>query len=421
MPQFDYTAKSRDGKSTSGTVDAADRRGAISAVERLGLVPLVVTEKSEAAKKKMKAERSKSAGGKSRFKLTRPNHMNNNEVALFTSELCDLIEGGMTLGNALNRLAARGDGESGPSQVITSLRDSIVEGASFSTALEKFPKIFSPIFINMIRAGEASGALTDVLRRLIEHQERAAAVRSKVTRAMVYPVIVLIMGFGVAIFAMTYILPKFKTIFDSMGEDGLPPMTKMLIGISAWTVKYGLFMIIFIIAGIFALYKWIQTPKGRRKWDALKLKLPLVKGVVASATYANFARTLQSLMENGVPVLQALKITSQTVGNAVIADELMNARERVTDGTTISGPLAAGGIFPRTIIDLISTGEDTGDMPGALGHVAKRYENELERNVDILTTALEPIMIFVVALIIGFIAISVVQAVLSVTSGANIR
>lgn len=421
MAQFDYTAKSRDGKSISGTVDAADRRGAISAVERLGLTPLLVTEKSEAAKKKMKAERGKSGGGKSMFRLSRPNHMSRNEVSLFTSELCDLIEGGMTLGNALNRLASRGDGESGPSQVITALRDSIVEGASFSTALEKFPKIFSPIFINMIRAGEASGALTDVLRRLIEHQERAAAVRSKVTKAMVYPVIVLIMGFGVAIYAMTNILPKFKTIFDSMGPDGLPPMTKMLIGISDWTKKFGLFMVIFIIAGILALYRWIQTPKGRRKWDGFKLKMPLVRGIVASATYANFARTLQSLLENGVPVLQALKITSQTVGNAVIGDELINARERVTDGTTISGPLAAGGVFPRAIIDLISTGEDTGDMPGALGHVAKRYENELERNVDIFTSALEPIMIFVVAIIIGFIAISVMQAVLSVTSGANIR
>ena len=177
MAQFEYTAQSRDGKSISGTVDAADRRGAISAVERRGLALLLVTEISEAAKKILKAERGKSGGGKSMFRLSRPNHMSRNEVSLFTSELCDLIEGGMTLGNALNRLASRGDGESGPSQVITALRDSIVEGASFSTALEKFPKIFSPVFINMIRAGEASGALTDVRRRLIEHQERAAAVR----------------------------------------------------------------------------------------------------------------------------------------------------------------------------------------------------------------------------------------------------
>ena len=420
MAQFDYIAKSKDGKKTTGLVDAADRRGALAAVEKLGLMPLSVAQKSETAKAaKKKAARAKS--GSSMFKLTRPNHMSRTEVMLFTSELCDLLEGGMTLGNALNCLSARGDSESGPSQVITALRDSIIEGATFSAALEKFPKVFSSIHVNMIRAGEASGAMTDVLKRLITHYERAQAIHSKVVSAMVYPIIVLIMGFGVAVFAMTYILPKFKTIFDQMGPKGLPPMTKMLIGISEWTKNYGVLLVLAIIGGLVALHKWIQTPTGSRKWDGLKLKMPLVKGIVASATFANFARTLQSLMENGVPVLQALKITSQTVGNSVIGDELANARERVTDGTTISGPLAAGGVFPPMIIDMIAIGEQTGDMPAALGHIAKRYETELEKNVTIFTAALEPIMIFVVALIIAFVAISVMQAVLSVTSGMNIK
>lgn len=419
MPQFDYTAKSRDGIKSTGQVEAGDRRAAIAAVEKLGLVPLSLTQKVDSVKAKRKAAKDKA--GKSTFKLTRANYMSSRDVLLFTGELCDLLEGGMTLGNALNCLASRGDGESGPSQVITSLRNSIIEGANFSTALEKFPKVFTPIFVNMIRAGEASGAMTDVLKRLIIHYERASEIRAKVTGAMVYPVIVLIMGFGVAVFAMTYILPKFKTIFDQMGPDGLPTMTKMLIGMSEWFKKYSIFALLVIIASIYSLHKWIQTPPGRRRWDGLKLKTPLVKGIVASAIYANFARTLQSLLENGVPVLQALKITSQTIGNAVVGDELSKARERVTDGTTISGPLAAGGVFPPTIIDLLAIGEQTGDMPAALGHIAKRYESELNKNVTIFTTALEPIMIFVVALIIAFVAISVMQAVLGVTSGVNIK
>jgi len=420
MPQFEYTAKSRDGKNSAGFVDAADRRGAIAAVERLGLIPLNVARRSDSAKARPKAAKGAKSGS-SAFKLARPNHMSANEVMLFTGELADLIEGGMTLGNALNCLASRGDGQSGHSQVITALRDAIIEGATFSSALEKHPKIFSPIYINMIRAGEASGAMTDVLQRLIAHFERSHAMHSKVVSAMVYPVIVLIMGFGVAVFAITYILPKFQTIFDQMGAENLPAMTKMLIGISDWSKKYAIFLAIGIVAGIFALRQWIKTPRGVRKWDGLKLKLPLIKGIVASAIYANFARTLQSLLENGVPVLQALKITSQTVGNTVVGDELMTARERVTDGTTISGPLAAGGVFPQTIIDLIAIGEQTGDMPAALGHIAKRYENALERNVAIFTSALEPIMIFAVAIVIAFVAISVMQAVLGVTSGMNIK
>ncbi len=419
MPQFEYTAKSREGVKSTGQIEAGDRRAAIAAVERLGLVPLNLTQKSDSAKAKRKAAATKA--GKSTFKLTRQNHMSSREVLLFTGELCDLLDGGMTLGNALNCLASRGDGESGPSQVITALRDSIIEGATFSTALEKFPKVFTPIYINMIRAGEASGAMTDVLNRLITHYERANEIKSKVTSAMVYPVIVLIMGFAVAVFAMTYILPKFKTIFDEMGPDGLPTMTKMLIATSDWFQHYSLFALLVLIGVVYALRKWIKTPSGRRRWDGFKLKMPLIKGIVASAIYANFARTLQSLLENGVPVLQALKITSQTVGNAVIGDELSKARERVTDGTTISGPLAVGGVFPRIIIDLIAIGEQTGNMPAALGHIAKRYESELNKNVTIFTTALEPIMIFVVALIIAFVAISVMQAVLGVTSGVNIK
>ena len=414
MPQFEYTAKSRDGKKNSGIVDAVDRRGALMAVERLGLIPLAVTKKT--------GGKTPSASKQSSyFKLARPNHMSSREVLLFTNELCDLIEGGMTLGNALNCLASRGDGTSGPSQVVGTIRDSIIEGASFSEALEKFPKLFSPIYINMIRAGEAGGALTEVLHRLIDHSERIQAMRAKVTSAMVYPVIVLVMGFLVGVFAMTYILPKFQSIFDQIGPDGLPPMTKMLIGISDWLKNYWIFMLIIFIVFTVILMKWIKTPKGLRFWDGLKLKLPLLKGIVASGIYVNFARTLQSLLLNGVPVIQALRITSQTVGNSVIGDELMNARERVTDGTTISGPLSAGKVFPTMIIDMIAIGEQTGDMPAALGHIAKRYEAELNKNVTIFTTALEPILIFVVALIIAFVAIAVMQAVLGVTSGMHIK
>ena len=443
MPVFNYTAKSRDGAKKSGQVEAGDKRGAIVAVEALGFVPLVVTQTSASGAKKALArggaggagagskslaKGGKDAGGKpakpasssSMFKLTRPNHMGARDMLLFTGELCDLIDGGMTLGNALNCLANRGNSEDGPAQIVSSLRDSIIEGSTFSSALEKFPKIFGTIYINMIRAGEASGDMTGVLKRLISHFERQQETRAKVTGAMVYPCIVMVMGFGVSVFAVTVILPQFQTIFDQMGPNGLPPMTKLLLGISDWSKKYFPFVAVATVVGIIALRRWIKTPPGARRWDALKLKTPLIKGIVASAIYANFARTLQSLLENGVPILQALRITSQTCGNTVVSDALLAARDRVTDGTTISGPLAQSGIFPQTIIDLMSVGEQTGDMPASLGHIAKRYESDLNKNVAVFTTALEPIMIFVVAIIIAFIAVAVMQAVLSVSSGAGI-
>ncbi len=411
MPTFDYTARKKDGTRVQGQIEAQDRRAALSALSRQGCVPVSVTQV---------AVREKKVRSGSLFKLSRPNYMSQHEVSLFTGELCDLLEAGMTLGNALGTLASRDDSE-GRGAILKGLHSAIVGGATFSDALATYPKIFTTVYVSMIRAGEASGSIPTVLHRLIDHFERIEAIRQRVTSAMVYPVIVLIMGFGVGVFAITYILPKFKSIFDQMGPNGLPKMTKILLGISDWLTDYGLLAMLVLVAAGVAFSRYSKTPKGRRNVDRLKLKTPLVKGMVASGIYANFARTLQSLLENGVPVLQALKITAETSNNSVIGDELMKARDRVTDGTTISGPLAAGGVFPPMLIDLISIGEKTGDLPASLGHVAKRYESELDRNVTIFTTALEPILIFIVALIIGFVAISVMMAVLSITSGLHVQ
>ena len=277
------------------------------------------------------------------------------------------------------------------------IHDGDILGVSGFT-LAGYPKVFTPVYVNMVRAGEASGAMVDVLRRLAAHDERERAMRSKISSAMVYPIIVLCMGVGVAIFAMTYILPKFKLVFDQIGPEGLA-------------------VVLAIAGGVFAFRRWTATKAGRLAWDGFKLRAPLVKGIVASAVYANFASTLESLLRNGVPILRALDLTSETVGNEVVGAELRKARERVTDGTTISGPLEQGGVFPPMVIDLLAVGERTGDMPSALEHVAKRYESQLEKNILVFTTALEPIMIFAVAAVVGFIAMAIMQAVLSVTSG----
>ncbi len=427
MAQFSYTAKSRTGETKTGVVDAADRRAALAAVSRLGLLPVRVEAGAAGAApgakalppgKGGKAPAKKRGGG---MKLSRPNWMSAQERALFTNELADLLEGGMTLGNALNALARRGDDGSGRSQVIVALRDAIVGGESFSAALSRFPKVFSPVYVAMIRAGEASGAMDDVLRRLIDQDERIQNMKSKIRSAMVYPAVVLCMGVAVAVFAMTFILPKFESIFAQMGADGLPPMTRALLGANAWFKKYWLLLVALGVGGFFAFKRWTATERGRRAWDGFKLRAPLVKGMVACGVYASFASTLESLLRNGVPILRALAITGETVGNAVVGDELAKARDRVTDGTTISGPLEQGGVFPPMVIDMIAIGERTGDMPRALGHVAKRYERELQKNITIFTTALEPIMIAAVALVVAFIAVAIMQAVMSVTNGMNVR
>jgi type II secretory pathway component PulF len=321
----------------------------------------------------------------------------------------------MTVGNALNCLANRKTGKAGD-RIIAELRDDIIKGLSLSDALAKHPRTFSNLYVSMIRAGEASGSMHEILQRLVAHYERVQETKEKVVMALVYPLIVLVMGVFTMIFAMVWVIPKFKTVFGQM-QQALPLSTRILMGMSTWLARYGWIaggtaVILMVLAN-----RAVKTKHGQLWWHGVLLRLPLIRGVIASGIYANFARTLGSLLANGVPVLQALTIVEQTVGNAVIARELHNARDRVTDGTTISGPLAAGKILPQMMTDMLAVGEQTGNVSGALSHIARRYESELERNLKIFTTALEPILIILVAVMVGFVAISILMAVFNLTSG----
>ncbi|NQT91402.1 MAG: type II secretion system F family protein, partial [Lentisphaerae bacterium] len=401
MARFNYTARARSGEKVDGVVEATDRRAALALIEQEGHIPVSVTEAASA-----------SDAGSRRPVFTmrgRGERMSTRDVLLFSSELSDLLASGMTLGNALNALAKRQTGRA-TDRIVGAVRDDIVRGSSLSESLAHHPRTFTNLYVNVIRAGEASGAVPVVLRRLVEHYERLQDVKEKVVMALVYPVIVLVLGGATLAFSMMYVVPRFEMVFRQLGE-ALPLPTRILIGASRGLAHYG--WAVAIGVAIFAVLanRGIRTTAGRFWWHRLQLRLPLIRGVVASAVYANFARTLETLLANGVPVLQALGIVEQTVGNVVIAREIGNARERVTDGTTISGPLAAGKVLPQLMIEMLSIGEQTGDMAGALAHIGRRYENELDRNVKIFTAALEPILIVVVAVLVGFVAISILMAV----------
>jgi type II secretory pathway component PulF len=404
VPTFIYTARNKAGEKIEGTVEANDRRAVMVQVEKLGLIPVSVKDVAAAPQ----------ATAKVKFGLTR-NKMSTRDVLIFTTELSDLLASGMTLGNALNCLANRKSGTIGD-KIIAELRDEIIRGASLSEAFARHPATFSKLYVSMIKAGETAGAIDEVLRRLVDHFERVQETKEKVVMALVYPMIVLFMGSLTLVFSMVYVIPQFKQIFDNIGQT-LPLPTRILIGMSGWLARYGLIAAAFIAVGIVMANRAVKTEKGMFWWHGFLLKTPLIRGIVASSTYANFARTLGTLMANGVPVLQALGIVEKTVDNAVIGKEIRNARERVTDGTTISGPLAAGKVLPTMMTDMLAIGEQTGDMTSALKHIARRYENELDRNIKIFTTALEPILIIFVAIMVGFIAVSVLMAVFSMTNG----
>ena len=337
------------------------------------------------------------------------------EVLLFTSELADLIEAGMTLGQALQALAKQGEEGSAQRYIGQDLCDRIVRGESFSDACTHHPKSFPPLYSNMIRAGEASGALVEVLHRLVDHYERYDSMRGKIKSAMSYPVIVLCFGIVAVIGALVWIIPQFKKVFDSLGAS-LPLPTRMLIGMSDFFVAYGWLVLIGAVLAGWWFCKWKNTAAGRLRVDGWKLRAPLIKGIVAAGAYSSLAYTMRTLLVNGVNVLQALKISSETCNNAVIAAALDNARKRVTDGTTISGPLASSGVFPKMMTDMLAVGEQAGDMASSLEHIGKRYQKDMDRNIASFTNALEPLLIVMIAGVVGFVAIAILMAVFKVSS-----
>ena len=416
MASFNYKAKDKAGQRVEGAVDANDRLAALRQVEKMGLIPVSITT-GAAIPPATSPSKSKPIS-KPGFRLNREPRMKTRDVLLFSTELSDLLASGMNLGQALTTLANRKTG-SASDEIIRDLRDQIIQGTNLSDSMAKHPKSFPSLYVSMVKVGEASGALAAVMLRLVEHYERLQDLKEKVVMALVYPAIVLFMGFATMIFSMVFVIPKFSAIFLEMGS-ALPLPTRMLIGLSTGLLKYGWLALGLLALGGYLLHRYLQTPTGKTRWHRMQLKTPFIKGIVASSTYANFARTLSTLLNNGVPALQALTIVEKTIGNVVIAAEIRNARERVTDGTTISGPLAAGKVFPPLMTDMLAIGEQTGDMVGSLKHIANRYENELNRNVKLFTTALEPILIVVVALLVGFIAVSIVMAVFNVTSGLGV-
>ncbi|MEI6166948.1 MAG: type II secretion system F family protein [bacterium] len=413
---FNYIAKDKAGQRVEGSLEANDRLTALRQVEKKGYTPVSIA--AETASSKPKAAKSTAAPSKFGFNFNKTPRMKPREILVFSTELSDLLASGMNLGQALSTLANRKTG-SASDDIIRDLRDQIIQGTTLSDSMAKHPKSFPSLYVSMVKVGEASGALAEIMLRLVEHYERVQDLKEKVVMALVYPAIVLVMGFATMVFSMVFVIPKFSAIFLEMGST-LPLPTRMLIGLSQGMLKYGWLAVGLAALGGFLLNRYLNTTEGKHKWHRIQLKAPFIKGIVAASTYANFARTLSTLLSNGVPALQALTIVEKTVDNVVIAAEIRNARDRVTDGTTISGPLAAGKVFPPLMTDMLAIGEQTGDMASALKHIAHRYENELNRNVKLFTTALEPILIVVVALLVGFIAVSIVMAVFNITSGLGV-
>ena len=424
MPKFAYKARRRSGELVQDEIEAADRPAAVLKLQQSGLFPLMVEMvRGAAPARRERAAAPASAGvlpGLLQRLLRRQRRPSLTELATYAQQLTNLLRAGMPLTLALNSMANLGS-KGIPPAVSLQLKQDVMEGKSLSEAMARQPRVFSDLFVNMVRAGEQSGALQEVLERLAQHYARFAEVRQKFISAMIYPAVVCAVGVVIVIFFMSVMLPKFLTIFEGMPGVELPAATKLLVALSHFFSRYWWTLPLAVLGawGLFQRYK--ATPAGARNLDRLLMRAPVLGRVVQLTLFSQFARTLSTLLQNGVPVLTALRITEQVITNRVLREAIAATREAVTDGKSLAQPLARSQVFPQLMIDLVRIGEETGDVAGALRNVAETYENDLTVALRVMTNLIEPAMIIAMALGVGFLLFSVLSAMFRITSNLGAR
>jgi type II secretory pathway component PulF len=410
MPQFSYRARRRSGELVEGVLDVADRSAAVAQIERLGLFPVAV----DTAKAGTVNGIQRTGKGVDlmaflppalRAQLQQKRKPKLQELATFTQQLANLIQSGMPLTVALNsmtHLESRGI----PADVSRELKQEVTEGRSLSDAMARQPRVFSDLYITRVRAGEQSGSLVEVLRRMATHFQQFAEVQAKISSALIYPAMVVGMGMFLVAFFMFVMMPQFTKIFEGFNIP-LPLPTRMLIGLSQFLLGYWWLLGLVIIVAIILFIRFKASEAGGRKLDEWKMKAPVIGKVINLNLFGQFARTLGTLLQNGVPVLTALKITEQVLPNRLIREAVAKTREAVTDGKTLAQPLQQSKIFPQLMVDLVRIGEETGDVPGALNNLADTYEGELAIALRLMTQLLEPVLILVMGGIVAFLLLSI--------------
>ena len=396
MPVFEYTALDDRGKSTSGIIDAEGAQAARQKLRTSGIFPVSVKETQEAEPKKELGSFSLS----SRLSRIKPV-----EVAMMTRQLATLISAGFPLVSALDALVPQTRSH-GFKKTLAQIKDLIVEGNSFARALSNYPAQFSPLYVNMVRAGETSGTLEIVLERLADITEKQQALKNRIQTALAYPIFMLIIGTAVLFILLIYIVPSITSIFTEMNQV-LPTPTRILIFLSDFFTSYwwSIFIIIAAVAVFFNRAK--RTAKGRYWIDKTMLILPGIGILVKKLAVARFARTLGSLLENGVSMLIALDIVKNIAGNKLISDSVETAAIEVGKGQGLGVALSGSGIFPQLSIQMIQVGEQSGQLETMLTKISDVFENEVEITVLRLTSYQEPVMILVMGSIVGFIVLSI--------------
>lgn len=402
-PMYDYKALAAGGKATAGLVEAENQKAARGKLKKQGLTVTSMSERNSASSRK-------SAGSMPFF----GGRVSQKDVTMMTRQLASLVKANIPLVEALGAMVEQTENEK-MKVILAQVRQDVNEGTSFAKSVAKQPKVFDNIFINMIEAGESSGTLGLVLLKLADLKEAQQRLKGKVVSALTYPVLMMVVAVGMMIGIFAFVIPQMAKIFESMHKK-MPPLTAFLIGLSDIIVNWW-----FLIGGAFAVImvlftRWINSEGGRPKWDAFKLKVPIVGPIVRMVAVTRFSSTMATLLGSGVPILTCMNIAKNLVGNVPIARAVSSARENITEGQSIADPLRRSGEFPPMMIHMIAIGEKTGELPSMLKNVADTYEEQVNTKIDGLTSLLEPIMIIAMGGAVAVIVVAVFMPLLDISN-----
>lgn len=402
MPSFTYTAVDAQGKTHQGTIEANNPADAAAAVKKQGRFPTNISETAGVA-------RTQGKGFSFSFSLrggTGTGKVPSKVLTVFTRQLSTLISAGLPLLRSLRTLSKQ-EKNANLKKIMAFLAESVEGGTTFSEALAQHPKAFNKLYVNMVKAGELGGVLEVVLTRLAEFAEKSQRIRGKVTSAMVYPLVVLTIAVLIVAFLMLFIVPKFEAIFkDMLGGRPLPMITQLIMDLSRFIQgNFPLLLVAGVILGVGVRFA-LRLPGISSAVDRYKLKLPLFGDLLTKTSVARFSRTLGTLVSSGVPILQALQITRDTAGNEKVSEAIETIHDNVKEGESMVAPMEASQIFPPMVVSMVQVGEETGQLPDMLTKVADVFEEEVDTAVAGLTSLLEPIMIVLLALIVGTIVVA---------------
>jgi type II secretory pathway component PulF len=426
MPQFSYRARNAQGGLVEGVLDCPDRAVAIRQIEQLHYMPVRIELVGSALAPAAKSTKNGAvapvtvpAASAAPAAPTQKLKIPHTQLLIFTEQLGNLLKAGMTLDEGLSVLEKRLK-QPRVQQMTHGLHQALVDGRSFSQALRDFPRVFPPIYVNLVAAGEASGALPDILARLVEHLMQAKNLRDRVQQALIYPAFLALAGVGLITLFITFMVPQLVG-FMSQNGGALPLPTQILLGVNHLITTYWWLVLVLILGAVIAFRAFVRSDEGRITWDRFRLIIPGYGRVIRHRYYAQFSRTLGTLMENGVPLLRAIDLVAEIAGNRYLEVKMTEVRRAVIDGATLSTALMQQKLFPDLLTDMMAVGEQTGHFAQTMQTIADVYERELDRTVKTISALIPPVIIVLIALVVGFVVYSILSAVFEMTHSLQVR